>query len=203
MGDTSFAELAHLGERLEATGKRKELAALLADFLRDLVPEEVPPAVRMIIGQVFPEWDGRTLNLSWRAVEAVVDELTDASPFVREDIFNQAVDGGEIVCMLLERARQEPPGPPPLTVLEVFQIFEEIAATAGKGSRARKEALLRETLARATPVEAKHLVKVIYQEMRHGVNEGIMLDAIAQAAGIKSRLVRQLYDQQFEYKGRL
>ncbi len=191
MGDTAFARLAELGEELEATGKRKELAALLADFLRNLVPGEIPPAVRMIIGQVFPEWDGRALNLSWRAVEAVVDELTDASPSVREEIFNQAVDGGETVCMLLERARREPPRPPPLTVLEVFQIFEEIAVTAGKGSRARKEALLREILARATPVEAKYLVKVVYQEMRHGVSEGIMLDAIAQAAGIKSRLVRR------------
>lgn len=191
MGDTAFARLAELGEELEATSKRKELTALLADFLRVLAPEEVPPAVRMIIGQVFPEWDGRALNLSWRAVETVVDELTDASATVREEIFDQAVDGGEAVRMLLERTRREPPSPPPLMLLEVFQVFQEIAAIGGKGSRARKEAELRGTLVRATPVEAKYLVKIIYQEMRHGVSEGIVLDAIAQAAGVKSRLVRR------------
>jgi DNA ligase-1 len=44
-------------------------------------------------------------------------------------------------------------------------------------------------LARATPIEAKYLVKVIYQEMRHGVSEGLMLEAIARAAGVKPRLV--------------
>ena len=43
MDDTSLAKLAHPGQQLERTTKRLELAALLADFLRDLSPEEIPP----------------------------------------------------------------------------------------------------------------------------------------------------------------
>jgi DNA ligase-1 len=191
MGDTPFARLAHLGEQLEQTAKRLELAALLADFLRGLSPEEIAPAVRLTIGQVFPEWDGRALNVSWKTVMAVMDGLTDASPTARDEISAQAVDGGQAVRLLLERARRQPPSPPPLTILEVFHTFEDIAETAGKGSRARKEALLQGLLVRATAVEAKYLVKVVYQEMRHGVSEGIMLDAVAKAAGVKTRLVRR------------
>jgi DNA ligase-1 len=191
MGDTPFARLAHLGEGLEGTSKRRELAALLADFLRGLSPDEIPPAVRLTIGQVFPEWDGRALNVSWKAVMAVVDGLTDPPSAVRDEVSAQAVDGGEVVRLLLERARRQPPSPPPLTILEVFHAFEEIAETAGRGSRARKEALLRGLLERATPVEAKYLAKIIYQEMRHGVSEGIMLDGIAKAAGVKTALVRR------------
>jgi DNA ligase-1 len=191
MDDIPFARLAHLGEQLEQTTKRRELAALLADFLRGLSPEEIPPAVRLTIGQVFPEWDGRALNVSWKTVMAVMDGLTDASPAIRDEIATQAVDGGQAVRLLLERARRQPPSPPPLTILEVFHTFEDIAETAGKGSRARKEAFLRGLLVRATAVEAKYLVKVVYQEMRHGVSEGIMLDAIAKAAGVKTRLVRR------------
>ena len=61
----------------------------------------------------------------------------------------------------------------------------------GKASRTRKEALLRGLLSRATPIEAKYLVKIIYQDMRHGVSEGLMLEAIAQAAGVKAKLVQQ------------
>jgi DNA ligase-1 len=191
MGDTPFARLAHLGEQLERTTKRLELAALLADFLRGLPPEEIPPAVRLTIGQVFPEWDGRALNVSWKAVMTVMDELADAPPAVRDEIAAQAVDGGQAVRILLERTRRQPLSPPPLTILEVFHTFEDIAETAGRGSRARKEALLRGLLVRATPVEAKYLVKIVYQEMRHGVSEGIMLDAVARAAGVKTRLVRR------------
>ncbi len=68
MSDTLFVRLADLSQQLEQTSKRLELTALLADFLRTLAPEEVAPAVRLIIGQVFPEWDGRGLVFSWRAV---------------------------------------------------------------------------------------------------------------------------------------
>jgi DNA ligase-1 len=189
VADTPLARLASLGQQLEQTSKRLELTALLADFVRGLAPEEIPPAVRLTIGQAFPEWDGRALNVSWRAVQAVLDELTDAPQAVRDEIFSQAVDGGEAVRALLESARRQPIDPPPLTILEVFHTFEAIASISGTGARAGKEALLRGLLARATPVEAKYLVKVIYQEMRHGVSEGLMLEAIAQAAGVKPRLV--------------
>ena len=191
MTDTLFAELAQLGEELEATTKRLEMATLLAGFLIKLPPEEIPPGVRLTIGQVFPEWDGRTLNVSWKAVMAVVEGLTGAPPQVREEIWNQAADGGEAVRLLLERARTQPPETPPLTALGVYDTFEEVSATGGKGSRARKEALLRGLLVRATPLEAKYLAKIIYQDMRHGVSEGIMLDGIARAAGVKAKLVRR------------
>ena len=106
MAETPFARLAVLGERLEQTSKRLEMSALLADFLRVLSPEEIPPATRLIIGQVFPEWDGRALNLSWRAVMAVVDDLVDAPPDVREEASAGAVDGGEFVQLLLEQNRR-------------------------------------------------------------------------------------------------
>jgi DNA ligase-1 len=191
VNETPFARLAELGQRLEATRKRLDLTALLADFLRALAPEEIPAAVRLSIGQVFPEWDGRALNVSWQAVKAAVEELSDAPQAVEDEIYAQAVDGGEAVRMLLDRARRLPPEPPPLSILEVFHIFEEIASAAGKGSRTRKEQLLRRLLSRATPVEAKFLVKVISQDMRHGVNEGMMLEAIAQAAGVGASSVRR------------
>jgi len=191
MSDTPFARLAQLGEQLEQTKKRGELAALLADYLQTLAPEEVPPGVRLTIGQVFPEWDGRALNVSWKALMAVVDGLVEVPPEARDAVWGEAVDGGEGIRLLLARGRRQPPQPPPLTLLEVYGTFEAIAGTAGRGSRARKEALLRDLLVRASPVEAKYLAKIIYQEMRHGVSEGIMLDGIARAAGVKVRLVRR------------
>jgi DNA ligase-1 len=191
MTDTLLAQLAHLGEQLETTKKRTELAALLAGFLRALAPDEIPPATRLIIGQVFPEWDGRALNVSWKAVMAVVDSLVEDTNADRDEAFRQAVDGGEAIQLLLERARRQPPQPPPLTVLDVYRALEEIAATSGRGSVARKEGLLRGMFERASAVEAKFLAKVLYGEMRHGVSEGLLLDGIAQAAGVKVRRVRR------------
>jgi hypothetical protein len=97
MNNTPFARLAHLGEQLERTSKRREISAMLAEFLQGLSPEEIAPTVRLTIGQVFPEWDGRALNISWKTMMAVVDALTDAPDQVRDQISAQAVDGGESV----------------------------------------------------------------------------------------------------------
>jgi DNA ligase 1 len=191
MTATPFARLAELGERLEATSKRGELAALLAAFLHGLPPDEVPAAVRLVIGRVFPEWDERTLNVSWKALMGILDGLVEAGPDAREAASAGAVDGGQYVQRLLEAGRREPPARPALTIPEVFRTFEEIAATEGRGSRAHKEALLVSLFRRATALEAKVLAKIIYQDMRHGVSEGIMLDGIALAAGVPHRLVRR------------
>ena len=190
MDSATFLQLANLGEQLEQTRKRKEMTALLAEFLQDLEPQEIPAAVRLTIGQIFPEWDGRALNISWKTMMAVVDNLTDARADVRAQASAEAVDGGQFVYMLLEQARRQPPTSP-LMIMDVFHTFEEIAGATGRGSCVRKESLLRELLERATPVEAKYLAKIIYGEMRHGVSEGLMLDAIAIAAGIKSHWVRR------------
>jgi DNA ligase-1 len=189
--ETLFAKLASLGEQLERTNSRLELAGLLAEFLQKLDPAEIPAGLRLTIGQVFPEWAGRALNLSWRAAMKVVGGLASPTDADREAIFSEAEDTGEAVRLLLERARSEARQPPPLTILDVYRAFEEIAAAVGRGSRKRKEDLLRGVLTRATPVEAKYVVKDVLAEMRHGVGEGIMLEAIAQAAGVKPKLVRR------------
>ena len=191
MSPTPFARLAELADALAATRQRTEMARQLAEFLRALSSREQAPAARMAIGQVFAEWDERSLNLSWKAVITAVDGLVEDSSAARDAAGARAVDGGEYIYLLLQQARREPPQPPPLTLLEVYETLEAIAGTAGRGSRARKQALLAGLLARASAQEAKVLAKIILQDMRHGVSEGILLDGIARAAGVKARLVRR------------
>ncbi len=187
----SFEELALLGEELQKTTGRLQLTRMIAQFLKQLTIHEVPAGLRLLIGQVFPEGDERALNLSWRAISNTVSDLTEPSQADQQAAYSQAVDGGEAVRLVLERSRKSPPQLPALTILEVYRTFEEIAETRGKGSRAKKEELLRSLLLRATPLEAKYLVKNVIREMRHGVSEGIVLDAIALASGAKKTAVRR------------
>ena len=184
MPATPLSALAHLTGRLDQTTKRLELAGFIAAFLKSLNADEIAPAVRLIVGQVFAEWDGRALNMSWQAVSETIDSLIDATPAAHEAVYARAVDGGQAVELLLESARQVPIEEPPLTLLEVYHTFEQIAASAGSGSRARKTGLLRGLLLRATPAEAKVIVKNVFGEMRHGAGEGIVLEGIARAAGV-------------------
>ena len=191
MPPTTFETLAELGERLEATSGRLEMAESIAQFLTDLEPEEVAAAVRLLVGQVFPEWDERSLNVSWRAILKVATELTGALDEDWQRAFSDAVDAGEAARLLLEEKGPASPQPPRLTIADMYAAFEEIANTTGRGSRAKKETLLQSLLSRATPLEAKYLVKDVLGEMRHGASEGILLDAIARAAKAKPAVVRR------------
>jgi len=191
MPETTFETLANLGERLEATSSRLEMAESIARFLKELAPAEVAAAVRLLVGQVFPEWDERSLNLSWRAIFDVVTDLSGASEDDWQQAFSEAVDAGEAVRLILAKKAPSPPQSPRLTISQVYSAFEQMAEVKGRGSRARKEALLRSLLSWATPLEAKYLVKDVLGEMRHGVSEGILLDAIARAAEAKPGIVRR------------
>ncbi len=190
---TPFTALAELAEALEALHGRIEMAERIAACLRGLAPEEVAPAVRLLLGQVFGAADPRALNVSWAAVAGLIDQLTSPSAELRQAIAAEAVDGGQYIRLVLERARRAPPRPPAPGLLEVYQALETVAGVAGPGARQRKAALLRELLERMSPVEAKLLVKDIFGEVRHGAGEGVVLDALARASGLAPDLLRRAH----------
>lgn len=158
---TPFRQLAELCERLAQTTKRTEKAQLIGGFLRRLQPEEVAPAVLLIVGAIFPESVSKPLEVSWATLSKIREGVRQAT-LVSE----------------------------PLTILRVANYFDKIASAAGLGSRQAKETLLASLYGEASELEAKWITKNIFGEMQHGVHEGVMLDAIAEAAHVDVELVR-------------
>lgn len=78
----------------------------------------------------------------------------------------------------------------PLTILKVAHYFDGVASAKGRDSKVRKAELLTAMLSEATEIETKWISKNIQGEMQHGVNEGVMIDAIAKAADVSPELVR-------------
>jgi DNA ligase-1 len=79
----------------------------------------------------------------------------------------------------------------PLTLADVAQTFGEVAEAAGPGSRRLRESRLAELSARASEPERDLLQRIIYGEMRMGLSEGLVLEAIAEAAGVAPAAVRR------------
>ena len=85
-----------------------------------------------------------------------------------------------------------PAGPPrSLEILEVARAFAAVADAGGAGSRATKLTVLRDLLAAADPAERRVLLAVLGGEMRTGVHDGLVLEAVARAAGVPAELVRR------------
>jgi DNA ligase-1 len=158
---TPFADLAELTRKLESTTKRLEKRRLIAEFLRRLPREEVGPAVLIAIGRIFAEADQKALNVGWATLQKALGSARQARLDAR-----------------------------PLSILDVHRAFEGIAAASGTDSVRARLRLLASLLGQATDPEREVLLKSIFGEMRIGVNEGVMLEGIADAAGVDPDAVR-------------
>jgi len=190
---TAFRELCELCEKLEGTAKRLLMVELVANFLKCLQPDEVEPAVSMILGRPFPKWDQRVLEISWATLSGMIKRLTDVAWSDFRNAFSQTGDIGSATKTVFEASkirRQATLIDKPLNILEVRRTFETIAQMLGYGSRERKELLVETLLGKASPLEAKYFVKIFIGEMRTGFHEGLMEMAVAKAFDLPLEMVQ-------------
>jgi len=184
---TPFKALAELCEKLGATRKRLLMISLTAEFLKTLEPEEIEPAVSMILGRPFQKWSPHNLDVSWATISEIIKRITGVEWSAFSEVFSKTGDVGSTTKTFFENSkvrRQTALLARTLTILEVRRSFEEIAETVGQGSREKKERLIEVMLSLASPVEAKYLVKVFIGEMRTGFHEGLMEQAVSKAFDI-------------------
>ena len=188
-----FQDLAEVCERLATTTKRTLMTDWVADFLKQLGDDEIEPAVSMMLGRPFPKWDQRTLDVSWATLNNMMRRLTETSWREFSTAFRDTGDIGAATQVILEKnkvRRQATLFENPLTLLEVRRVLEAVAESTGQGSRERKERLIGSIFGRASPVEAKYLVKVMIGEMRTGFQEGLMEVAVSKAFSIPLKTIQ-------------
>ena len=191
---TPFRALAELCEKLEATTKRLAMVNVVAEFIKNLEPDEVEPAVAMILGRPFPKWSQKTLAVSWATLSNIIMQITEVEWDTFTKIFGETGDIGSATKTMFERGkikRQATLLERTLTIAEVRRSFEEIAEAVGQGSRERKERLIEALLSLASPVEAKYIAKIFIGEMRTGLHEGLMEQAISKAFKIPLEAVQK------------
>jgi len=164
---TPLGRLVTLGEALAATRARLVKLRLTAEFLREVTAEELSWAVAFLTGRPFPASDSRVLDVAWATLGALRDPaVAAADPGTSPD---RAV----------------------LHLADVAAAFGEVAAARGPGSRQRKRHVLRDLFVRATPAERELLERIVHGEMRLGLHEGLLPDAIAAAGGVSPASVRR------------
>lgn len=173
--------LADVLEAVSQTTSKLQKIDLLATYLRSLSDDELRIACTYLTGAPFPAGDGRALNVGG---SAIADTLLNVSGASWEDLdrsYLQHGDLGSVTAELLTRKVRAPLFPTPLTLTTVNDIFSRLAASAGKGSRQVKLEAMRSLFENADPLEAKYLVRVITSDMRVGLKEGLLEEAVAKA----------------------
>jgi len=186
----SFFDFAEVCQSLSQTSSRLQLAATAGDFLARLEPAETAIAARFMVGRALEQGGETRLNVSGRAVWKIAAALGGAAD-QGEEIFTAAADFGEAVEMAMRLRSSEPE--PTLSLSEVARGFAEIAEVAGRNSRRRKLDGLNALFARMTALEAKYAAKVLIGEMRHGMSEGLLLEALARMSDRPVAEVRRMH----------
>ncbi len=174
-----FLHFAELNDALAATTKKLEKRALIAEYLRSVPAEDAGRAALWFSGTPFAETDPRVLNVGGSLLSKAVAQLTAASPETMSAAYRRHGDFGAAAADLLGA---EKPGHTPstasLTLGDIDAALSNLAAARGPAPKLR---LLLDLLARATPVEAKYLIKLVTGDMRTGVKQALVEEAIAEA----------------------
>ncbi len=190
----TFREFAQFCDVLEKISSTLEMTAKIAGFLRKIEDDDdLYNVVLFITGKVYPPWDERELGVGVGLVYEALKLATGAERSRVEELLRETGDLGRAAEILIRGKRQMTLFQEELTIRKVREVFDTMSALTGEGSQKRKVRLLADLYVSATPVEARYLTRLVLGEMRLGVGEGIVRDAIAKAWGISSELVERAY----------
>lgn len=168
---------ASAADSVGATTKKLEKAALLGVYFGSLGDEDLALAARYFAGHVFPLNDARTTNVGGGMLRDAISEVTCLEVENLRPRYVRLGDSGDVAF----EAFSETAGAnttPTLTLSSTQTLIERLSETRGTKN---KKTLLVEALARATPAEAKYLVKLLVGDLRIGLKEGLVEDSIARA----------------------
>jgi DNA ligase-1 len=167
--------LAETCEAIAATTKKLQKTAIGADYFKSRSTDEAAVSAVFLSGRAFPAWEETTLQVGGSLLWRVVAEISGRDEAALTAAYRKHGDLGAVAGEVLpEKSGQG------LGILEVSRIFREIATARGP---AAKTALVRDLLERATPLEAKYIVKIMTGDLRIGLKESLVEEAIAKAYG--------------------
>jgi DNA ligase-1 len=167
--------LASACEALAGTTKKLQKIAIVADYLKSRTPPEAELSAVFLSGRPFPVCEETTLQVGGSLLWRLVAELAEKDDATLTAAYRRLGDLGAVAGEVLPEKDGQG-----LSILEVNVAFRQIAGTRGSSA---KSALLRDWLTRATPLEAKYMVKIMTGDLRIGLKESLVEEAIAKAYG--------------------
>ncbi|CAM2810557.1 ATP-dependent DNA ligase [Rariglobus hedericola] len=177
----SFAQTA---EQLKSLSGKLDKIALLARYLASLGNEDAALAALYFTGRPFPQTESRALNLGWSVIKRALLDVTGLNEGDYRRAYLRYSDSGDTAEAIL--AGHTEPQPTPLT--DIAQLLCSLADARGP---AAKLSLLQERLRALSPAAAKYLIKIITGDLRIGLKEGLVEEAIAASASRPVETVRE------------
>jgi DNA ligase-1 len=172
-------QFAQTAQAIAATTKKLEKTALVAAYFQTLLRmgklNEAAIAAVFFTGRPFPAYEQMTLQVGGSLLWRLIGDLSGKSEDELSEIYRRHGDAGSVAAEALLASPETESG---VSLTEVSQAFFEVVSARGPSPKAAR---LRRLLERATPLEAKYIVKIISGDLRIGLKESLVEEAIARA----------------------
>lgn len=171
---SEFGDLAKVGEAIAETPAKLEKVRLLAEYFRTLELTQLGIASIYFTGKPFPQSDPRTLHVGWSVIHRALTSASKLSEVEFRRISSSHGDAGKSALEALGGRTV----PEPFTISQSREFFESLHRTRGPLAKAE---LLQARLAKISAREGQYLIKILTGDLRIGLREGLVEEAIASA----------------------
>ena len=173
-----YSEFIDIYEQLAGTTKKLEKTSILAKFLVKLQKYGKPEFVYLLRGKVLPDYDSRDFGISDQLTLKAISSSFGIKVSEVQDKYRKIGDWGEITEFYADKKKQNALFSSKLSVEKVFSNLKAILDIEGKGSVDKKIDFISGLLTSATPKESKYIIRTVLNDLRLGVADALLVDAI-------------------------
>jgi DNA ligase-1 len=183
----SLAQFVRVARAISATGSKLEKIRLLAEFFRSLPEQDLYWAVVYFTGTAFPRSTGKVMQVGFAALQAAALAVTGATREEFAEVYLRWSDLGDAISELYAQRHHQSAD---LSLADLARRFEDLAATpAGTAKTLAATELFRDL----GPEEARYVAKILTGDLRIGLKEGLVEEAIAAAFETRPAEVRKAH----------
>lgn len=189
-----YSKLANIYCELEKTSKTLEKTKILADFLKKVSEKELYIVVLLLRGKVAPDYEEFELGIGKKLIIKTIVQSTGASENQVNLAWRKIGDIGELTEKFCKIRKQTTLFSKKLTVDKLYTSLRSLPSITGEGAIDKKLAILKNLLLSAKPSSAKYVTRTILGELRIGVGNGVIRDAIASAFDKEAKEIERAYN---------
>jgi len=176
-----YLQLASAYSELEKTSKRLKKTFIVSELLKITSEKDLEYIMLLLQGRLYVAQDEQELGVASKLVLKAIAVSTGHTTSSIETLWKKKGDLGLVAESLSSSKKQNVLFSEELTVVNVFRDLQKMAELSGTGSTDQKIKMISKLLSMATPLEAKYIVRTALQDLRVGIAEGTLRDAIAWA----------------------
>ncbi|MBT3583155.1 ATP-dependent DNA ligase [Candidatus Woesearchaeota archaeon] len=190
-----YSILVDIYQEIESTTKTLEKTAILAKFLKKISVTELEEIILLLQGRAFPEYDVRDLGLGTQLAIKAISSSSGSNVDKVKQMWKKTGDLGETASQLIGNKKQATLFSKSITTSKVLQNLQKLAELEGAGTVDKKVSLLKELLSSASGNEAKYIIRTCLNDLRVGIGQGTLRDAISEAFEVDKTEVQKAYNQ--------